>query len=107
MRTVPGMASNRSSSDNMLALERQKLEGHARATLELLQQAKAANSRVMRLQAGSGRSFRSGSRSGRSNRPRTGQAGGADLTGLTGISAFGNSSPPKLAPLDLTKARGL
>jgi len=94
--------STKSNSDALFAQERTKLESHARATLDLLQAAKTANTRVMKLQAG-GFSQRSKSRAGTS-RSRLGRTVPATnrTNGLNGISGqkFNFS-------LDLKKAEGL
>lgn len=94
--------SNRSVTDNLLSEERAKLEQHARVTMSLLQEAKAANRRVLKLQSspfsrrsGSRGGSRAGSRAG--SRPGTVPALVSDL-GLTGT---------RVAPLDLSKAHGL
>jgi len=111
--TQPGLSgrSNWSQGDSALAEERSKLEQHARITMGLLQQAKHANSRVMKLQTGGfsqrsrsqagGFSQRSRSQAG-SKRPGTVPGPASGLGGLTGRRL----GPGGVAPLDLTRAKG-
>jgi len=101
--TSLGLNSSRHQNlDENLFHERSKLESHARDTLEMLQAAKAANSRVLNLQ-GARNTLRT-ARNILSSRPGTVPNLMASMGGLQGTGMGGRS--PHFS-LDLSKTKGL